>query len=443
MRSGHPSQSNHTQPLFVFLLVILAWAPLPLGSNMPWAWHLLEVLVFSLAGLWLVSFYRGHAKLTPSCMMAWPMLTALLLVQLWVLVQILAQWSASPYDSMAAFYKGTAFSLLFALTLLLVDTRERLKTLALMMIACGTFQAFYGGVMTLSGLEYSFFVEKVYARGLATGTFTTRAHLAGFLVMCLSVGIGYMMSTLHRGRSGSWRERSRRLISTLLSSKFLVRLALAIMVVGLVLTRSRMGNSAFFIALTVCGFLGLFLQRKATRNTVILLVSLLAIDAVIVGNWFGIDKVVERLENTTAQAAVRDEVARDTLTMWQAHPMKGVGAGSFYAVFPNYQQADVNDYFIHAHNDYLEFISEYGLVGFGLLGFVVLSSLWQGVQAQRERNSGLMKGMGFACMMSITAMLIHATVDFNLQIPANAAWFMVILALGWIARYAGKTPRSG
>jgi hypothetical protein len=35
--------------------------------------------------------------------------------------------------------------------------------------------------------------------------------------------------------------------------------------------------------------------------------------------------------------------------------------------------------------------------------------------------------------MSIIAMLIHATVDFNLQMPANALTFMVILAFTWIS----------
>jgi hypothetical protein len=31
--------------------------------------------------------------------------------------------------------------------------------------------------------------------------------------------------------------------------------------------------------------------------------------------------------------------------------------------------------------------------------------------------------------MAMVAMLVHATVDFNLQIPANAAWFIVLCLL--------------
>ena len=44
-----------------------------------------------------------------------------------------------------------------------------------------------------------------------------------------------------------------------------------------------------------------------------------------------------------------------------------------------------------------------------------------------------MRGMSFACIMGVTAMLIHAWVEFNFQIPANAMYFMVLAALGWIS----------
>jgi len=38
----------------------------------------------------------------------------------------------------------------------------------------------------------------------------------------------------------------------------------------------------------------------------------------------------------------------------------------------------------------------------------------------------------------VTSILIHSWVDFNLQIPANAALFMVLLALGWVALHSER-----
>ena len=44
-----------------------------------------------------------------------------------------------------------------------------------------------------------------------------------------------------------------------------------------------------------------------------------------------------------------------------------------------------------------------------------------------------MRGMAFASVMGIISLMIHSLTDFNLRVPSNAALFMVVLALGWIA----------
>jgi O-antigen ligase len=67
-------------------------------------------------------------------------------------------------------------------------------------------------------------------------------------------------------------------------------------------------------------------------------------------------------------------------------------------------------FYKHAHNDYLEFASNLGLLAFGLLGFCVLLSLWHSIRAQLRRRDRLMQGMGFAASMAIMALLIHSFV---------------------------------
>jgi hypothetical protein len=51
-----------------------------------------------------------------------------------------------------------------------------------------------------------------------------------------------------------------------------------------------------------------------------------------------------------------------------------------------------------------------------------------------RRRDQLAGGMSFAVVMSLSALLLHSTVDFNLQIPANAMTFMVILAIAFIVK---------
>ena len=47
----------------------------------------------------------------------------------------------------------------------------------------------------------------------------------------------------------------------------------------------------------------------------------------------------------------------------------------------------------------------------------------------RKRDSRTMKGISLGCIMSIIGMLIHISVDFNLQPMANAMTFILILFL--------------
>jgi O-antigen ligase len=226
----------------------------------------------------------------------------------------------------------------------------------------------------------------------------------------------------------------RRTIDTILSRKFRLRLYLAIMVVALVLTRSRMGNMAFFSSLLLCGVTGMVLQQRVTRNAVLFFVSLLLIDIYIVGNWFGVDEVVQRLQNTSLESEKRDEVAIDSIVMWQDHFWVGTGADSFFQAYVHggYMSPD-SLYYRHAENDYLEIGSGFGFIGFALLGTAVLASLWQSLLAQRLRQSRVRQGLGFASTMGITSILIHSFADFNLHIPANSLWFIVLLAFAWVA----------
>jgi O-antigen ligase len=372
----------------------------------------------------------------------WMPVCALLLLQFWVYLQYFFNLTIAPFSTYVDLQLGLAYTLFFILCLQLVDSLEKLARFAVVFVIAGTFQAFYGSFMTLSGIEYGFFAEKWQFVGMATGTFMARNHFAGFLEMSLAVGIGLMLSQLSTEKSKDWKDFWHKTLEMLLSPKFRLRLYLVIMVVGLVLSRSRMGNMAFFVAATSCGFLALYLQKRTTRNAVIFFVSMAIIDVLIVSNWCGLDKLVERMGKTSADIELRDEVNRDSIKIWKDHPISGTGAGTFSLAYPKYRGADVHYAQFTAHNDYLEFGSEYGLIGFSLLGFTVLYCLWQGIRAQIERRSRILQGMGFACTMGVVSILIHSVTDFNLQIPANALSFMVILAFGCIARHLPRV-RSG
>ncbi|MDH5593486.1 MAG: O-antigen ligase family protein [Gammaproteobacteria bacterium] len=448
---------------FYFLLGLLIWLPLPMGSNRLWAWTIMEVWVFSLAAFVLFAIWRGRIITPPALYKArWVILLMLLWIGYGYLmtvpmpiawVEILSPQAADIYSQSPLGYnelkfiplsldinasitesiKNTAYVIFFVLILILVNTRKRMKQCVLALILAAVFQSVYGSLMVLSGFEMGFFVEKEASRGVATGTFINRNHLAGFLEMTLAIGIGFLIGSMSHSKSrATMSQRIRGIARLLLSKKILLRLCLAIMVIALVLTRSRMGNTAFFTSMLVTALILLVFMKKKTRSIVILIGSLIIIDILILGSWFGLEKVKQRIKDTTFATETRDEVNIYAYQQWRDYWITGSGPGSFYSVFPKYRGEGVSGFFDHAHNDYIEHLSNTGIIGSALIGSVIVFSLGTGLFMLWRYQSMFKLGMVFGSVMGIISILIHSTVDFNLHIPANAVIFMLLLALPWL-----------
>lgn len=333
--------------------------------------------------------------------------------------------------------RSAGYFCLYLLLLLLIDTRDRLRFLCYVIVYSGLFQAAYGGFMTLSGLEYLLGIKKYTYFGRATGTFVNRNHFAGYLEMTLATGLGLLMIDSHfraKDSTRRWRGKIRTVLKLLLSSKALMRLILIVMVIGLILSRSRMGNAAFFVSLLITGLVSGASSRSFLKPKVlILLLSVIAVDVILLGKWFGVEQVVQRIGETSLNMESRDEVVKYALPMIKDFSWTGTGAGTFWYIFPSYTQESRLGGYNHAHNDYVEILSNLGIIGFSCLTGVVLMSLWQALKALRHRRSSFVRAMGFIGFMGTTSLLIHSGVDFNLQIPANAMLFITMLAIPTIA----------
>mgnify|MGYP000449570020 CR=1 FL=1 len=421
--------------IFYFFLALLVWLPLPLGSNRIWSEMLMVILVALLFISWCFLFMFGGVKLTHCFKKAAVATTLLTLSQLFIGYQLYNNFTIDANSSFRELLQGISLTLFFMLCLLLINSTQRIKITILVIIASGLFQAVYGSLMTLSGVEYTFFVKKVSYIGVATGTFINRNHLAGYLVICLSLGLGMMIASL-KADTKSWRGLIRQIFEAILSQKAILRISLVIIVAALVMTHSRMGNSSFFASMGIVGTVAILLKKRSVGSTIVLLLSLLIIDVAVVGTFFGVGKVIDRLEKTSAKSESRDEVNLYSIKLVKDNLLTGTGAGTFYNSFPQVREKEVGFLFYdHAHNDYIEFLTERGVIGIVPLVLLVVITFLTALAALWKRQQSLMRGCAFGCLMSMLAMAIHATVDFNLQIPANAATFMLVLALGWIGMF--------
>lgn len=526
-RSAHSEEDRQISPLERVLiwgvLLLLIWAPIPLGSNREWSSALLMVLVFALLAAWAILVLRDSRVLPPARLFRVGLLLFLLLLlaQVWVSVQWLGGISAAPANSARQLWLGLAYSGLFLLVIALFHRRSRLNALLVVLVISGTAQAFYGAFMALSGLEWSVgFIKEGY-RGTATGTFINRNHLAGYLEMTLALGIGLMLA-LRDGKAFNWRN----FLELLAGPKARLRLALIIMVIALVMTHSRGGNIGFFTALLLVGSLFVLRFPQNRLRNAFILGSIILIDVIIISQYFGLDRLRERLVGTevaitlerlqspvdgypgggsVGDAEISALVGSDpegipavvgfdregisalvgsdpegvhrsgqgkaqlpevALDEWREdwrlivdmndlrgvmftnaipialeRPWSGYGAGAFETIFVSRGDPGARGRIDHAHNDYLQFWIEFGAIGVLPLALFLLGVMFLALKALLHRESVYRSGVGFGASMGILAILIHSWSDFNLQIPSNAATFVVLCAIAVLAWGHGAERR--
>jgi O-antigen ligase len=411
------------------VLLLLAWLPLPWGSKPAAAIALFGFVAATLvvARLWLA---RHRAPL-PSLPLSAQLALALWLAWLgWCALHGTAL-SILPGASFEQLLLGANYLALFWLVLVSVRRdRDRQRVLLTVLVFSGLAQALYGTIMTLSGIEYGFFEPKAVGRGWATGTFVNRNHLAGYLELTLAAGIALILADLRGGDGLTWRQRLVGLIDLALSPRMRTRVMIVAMVVALVLTRSRMGNVAFFAALAICANVYIFLRHpKYFLKSLLFFASLVVVDLLVVSEQYGLQKVAQRIEQTDLETEQRTVVFRELVPVIQQYWRVGSGPGTFAAAYAPHRSEDVRYYYDHAHNDYAEFLIETGIVGLGLLGALVTLTLAHAVVVMRRRRDPMAGALAFAAAMGLVSLGIHGLADFNLRIPAVAATLVSLMAL--------------
>lgn len=125
---------------------------------------------------------------------------------------------------------------------------------------------------------------------------------------------------------------------------------------------------------------------------------------------------------------------RATLTMIEARPLSGVGAGAWENDIPLYQAEGSQletDYY--AHNEFLQLVAEYGVVGWIFLlalAAYLLQALWrtwraEGPQAQADRP------WRAAILASLFALMVVSNIGFPWRLASTGALFA--LCLGGLA----------
>ncbi|MBF0096475.1 MAG: O-antigen ligase family protein [Magnetococcales bacterium] len=442
-----PSAEPPRNGLFRAYLLLLIWLPLPLGSNRAWAWSFMEVAVLLLLTVWLLRQWRHPADLSflqASRPVLWLFLAALL-YPLWQTVPLsdslltllsphtatIRHWAEMARNgplsldlqaTWVEWLKGVAYGGLFWLTLVLIQSPQRLQTVLWVLLANGI------GQVCLSLLLIS-----TTANGDVRGSFVNRNHLAGFLELVLPLAIGLLRHT--PALRGAARSGWDRLHATLhfLSGSFGILAGISLLLwATLVLTQSRGGNSALLLALLLVTLAtrlgGGHTQDGPVRARLFFPLALLA---VLLGSGAAVEMLLNRFLDTNFLQEGRLAVLVTGKEIIQAFPLFGSGSGTFAYLYPHYQPASIAQHFFdHAHNDHLELLADRGVIGYSLLALTVLAIWRETLRCCRLGKTPLLVATSDASLVATLSLVIHGLLDFNFHIPVNAAYFCVLLALG-------------
>ena len=415
--------------IVVGLMSAIVFTTLALGTVEAWSVAIFQLIILFLVSLWAIKVILDRHLEIRIPPVALP-LAALVLLGLAQSISVTSsngQTSSMSMDVEAT--RGAALMIFFLFLAFLIaanffDRLDRIRILAYFLTLFGLALAVFAMIQHFTWEGKMYWFRSVASAGAGTGgPFVNRNHFAGYMEMLIPIPLALALSRAVRSEA-----------------RLFFGFAAAIMSMALVASLSRGGIISLFAGLLFMGTMTLSRQqssshvegesRSGLRTALVIIAVLVAIAAGVV--WIGADfDVMKRIAQdpiTTDLATDRQAVWRDTLTMFRANPIVGIGLGAFETVYPVYGRGDGSLLIQFAHNDYLQVLSDGGILG-GAIALWFLLVIARGMAQAAKASNHFLRALGVGSAAGIFALLVHSIFDFNLQIPSNALLFLVLSAI--------------
>jgi O-antigen ligase len=418
------SRSLPDSVLFYGAFGLLLFGPLVFGAVEPWAVFFLEAGTASLFILWV-----ARQTLSTEMQISFsPLFPPMLAFAILVLVQMATRMTAYLYATFSQALLYTAYGLLCFLVVQCLRRTWQIKTLVWGFSTYGFVLALFALIQGLASNGKLYWLRTPRFGGWIYGPYVNHNHYAGLMEMLLPIPLVFVFT-----RYGSGLR------------KVMAALAAALMASTIFLSGSRGGMLAFAAQMTI--FVAILLrQRKAGR--MVLVLGIFLVLAIGLLAWLGGGELVERLASIHSETrmelsgAMRIDIDHDALKMFEHKPILGWGLGTFGEVYPQFRSFYTNFFVDEAHNDYLQLLVETGALGFGAMFWFLITTYHDAIKKLRNWTVDTNGAVGLAAMLGITGILVHSFVDFNLQIPANAALFYVLCGIAAMEPRFGLTRRT-
>ncbi len=392
---------------------ILIFAPLAFGAVEPWAIFVLETSTLALVMLWAYRQWTNQKLDICDNVLYRPMAAFFLLATV--------QWITGISSYRHATYK---YLLLYAaygmLAFVISQSVRRYSHFELLANSFTVFGGVVAAFAILQGLAPNgklYWMFGLQQGGSIYGPYVNHNHYAGLMEMLTPFPLVLAATATTSG-----------------NRRFGIATVAALMAASVFLSGSRGGMIAIVVEAFLLGALLLRKRKPGEWQQPAMLGGFIAL-VVIFLVWMGGNELTKRLISIHSEAkeeitgGLRLTIDRDCLRMFLKRPLLGWGLGTFPFVYPQYRSFYTSFFVNQAHNDYLQLLVETGVAGFGIALWFFVMLFRQAASKTKNWSETSSGSLTVAALLGCIGILIHSFLDFNLQIPSNAAWFFALCAI--------------
>jgi len=290
--------------------------------------------------------------------------------------------------------------------LLMIDSvgnSIKVEKILQVIILSGIIVVSFGIIQFLTKFEFEFhkyFLNiNITSKGGITSTWSNPNRFAKYLDLVLPLSFVYLLTQKE------------------LKKKVLLTVFIGLGLVCIVLTRSLGGMAAVFAVLVI-----LF----AIKNWKLCLIFLVIFFFFVVFNYSWLINIANRYGSAGLRFFTWKNVV---LPIIKDHPITGSGLGTYAEISYKYSHA-IKAVHSHAHSIYFNYLSELGILGFGMLLWIIIIFFRSSTTYLRKHSFFVAQGIIAGCFLSIFSAMIHGVVETFVDYFQLGLLFWLIIGLG-------------
>ena len=434
-----PESSAYSTVILILLLATPILSTIGYGAVDMWAISLLSIITALVVVFWMADSWKTRALRFNNSSLQLPILGMICIA----CVQLLPLGNAgissellntSPVRALSLDPYATRFFLIrlviafvfFAGALAFIDSRRRVKKIAIVIVIFGALMAFVGILQRLASPD-AIYGMRPTPQAIPFGPFVNQHHFAAFMEMTAGLTLGLLLG-------GSVKRDKTALLG----------IATALMIIAVIMTGSRggflgmLGVTGFVLAARFLSGKSRSSERAKPRSALGLVAGGAALLIIVAGAvlFLGGGGPLFRglgFQDQTDITSGRSHFWSVALRIFYDNPILGAGFEAFGVAFSKYDTWNGFFRVEQAHNDYLQMLTDGGILAFACVVAFIFLFFRRGLAVIGNTTHGFRKSVAVGSMAGCFGILIHSFFDFPMRTQSNTFFFLLLVVLATAA----------